>query len=147
MPPRTPKRCREQGCGQSSTERHGYCEQHAHLASWGKHQQQEQRKGRRVYQTSEWQRTAKEVKTIAQHLCINCLLGTPKRFVVGTICEHIIPKARGGGENYQNLSCFCVDCAKEKTNWEQKQSTKSILDRYGHTSIDRLMAPVGGQNC
>ena len=136
MPAAIPKRCRERCCPNPTTERHGYCNEHAHLASWGKYQKDQQRKGKRVYQTKEWRNeTAPRVKELANHLCLNCLLGEPSIVKPGTVCEHIIPKSKGGDESDQNLSCFCKSCAEKKTAWERNKTKLQILQKYGHTSI------------
>jgi 5-methylcytosine-specific restriction protein A len=131
-----PKRCRERGCGTPTTHRHGYCDQHASLASWGKYQQQSARFGKRVYQTAHWRNViVPRVKEIAGCLCLNCLLARPSIVKQGKITEHIIPASKGGDESDQNLSFFCEDCAKEKTAWERNKSPREIQSRYAHTSI------------
>lgn len=132
----TPKRCRVQGCGKTTTERHGYCEEHASQASWGKYQQQQARKGKRVYQTKSWLKIREHVKSLAKCLCINCLT-KPKPIVKsGSICEHIVPVAKGGTEQLTNLSFFCDSCAKTKTGWERNKTVAQILERYAHTAIN-----------
>ncbi|MBD1583488.1 HNH endonuclease [Pseudoalteromonas sp. S16_S37] len=136
MPQAIPKRCRERGCGNRTTHRHGYCDQHADKASWGNYQQQQQRKGKRIYQTKEWRtEIAPRVKELANHLCLNCLLGTSSLVVPGNVCEHIIPVSMGGDESDKNLSCFCNSCAKDKTAWERGKSKDLILKKYANTSI------------
>ncbi|WP_062564666.1 HNH endonuclease [Pseudoalteromonas shioyasakiensis] len=136
MPAAIPKRCREHGCGNKTTLRHGYCEEHAHLASWGKYQKQQQRQGKRVYQTKEYKHTREIVKTKAKCLCINCLT-QPKPIVKsGSVCEHIVPVAKGGTEALSNLSWFCESCANFKTGWEKNKTVKAILEKYGHTAIN-----------
>lgn len=136
MPSATPKRCRQVNCGNSTTNKHGYCDTHKHYESnWRKFQDKKKQKGKRVYQTSQWKRTAKHVKELADNLCLNHLLGNPSIAVVGTIAEHIIPVAKGGSESLENLSCFCAECANHKTGWEQTKSKEEILKRYGHTTV------------
>ncbi len=136
MPAATPKRCRVQGCGNKTIERHGYCEQHVSLASWGKYQKQQQRKGKRVYQTKQWQVTREHVKCLAKCLCINCLTKSNPIVKTGSICEHIVPVAKGGTEQLTNLSFFCKSCAKTKTGWERNKTAKQILEKYAHTAIN-----------
>ena len=134
MPPRTPKRCRKQGCGNRTTSK--YCDDHKHLeSSWNTYARQQSAKGKRVYQTPEWRRLSPEVKRLANHLCLNCLLGQPSVAVRGVITEHLIPVSKGGDESYSNLSCFCKACADEKTGWEKSKSREAIMARYGHTAI------------
>lgn len=136
MPRATPKRCRQSGCGKSTTQRHGYCEAHDSNANWGKYGKQQTAKGKRVHHTSEWKyRISPHVKVLANHLCINHLLMDPSIVVQGVITEHIVPVAKGGTEQYSNLSCFCNECATIKTSWERNRTVSQILKRYGHTAI------------
>lgn len=137
MPAAVPKRCRHRGCGNRTTERHGYCTQHADKASWGGYQQSQARKGKRIYQTPEWRNEiVPRVKEQAQHLCLNCLYSTPPIVKPGHICEHIVPVSKGGDESDENLSYFCESCANHKTGWEKNQTVTSIRSRYAHTSIE-----------
>lgn len=131
----TPKRCRQGGCGKTTTERHGYCETHQDQASWGSFQQQQSRKGKRVYTTKAWKQTREHVKNLAKCLCINCLTKPNPVVKSGSICEHIIPVAKGGTEQLENLSFFCNSCAKTKTGWERTRTVNEILKRYAHTAI------------
>ncbi len=132
----TPKRCRQVGCGKSTTKRHGYCDAHDSNANWGKYGKQQKAKGKRVHHTSEWKyRISPHVKNLANHLCINHLLMDPSIVVQGVITEHIVPVAKGGTEEYSNLSCFCNECATIKTSWERNRTVSQILKRYGHTAI------------
>lgn len=131
----TPKRCRQGGCGKTTTERHGYCETHQAQASWGSFQQQQSRKGKRVYTTKAWKQTREHVKNLAKCLCINCLTKPNPVVKSGSICEHIIPVAKGGTEQLENLSFFCDSCAKTKTGWERTRTVNEILKRYAHTAI------------
>lgn len=141
MPAATPKRCRERGCGNRTTERHGYCKQHESKASWGKYQQQQSRQGKRIYQTKEWRtEIAPQVKADANHLCLNCLLGDPSIVTPGTVCEHIVPKSKGGTESRKNLSCFCKSCADAKTAWERNKTVDQIRQKYAHTSIETYVS-------
>ncbi|MFK3873096.1 HNH endonuclease [Pseudoalteromonas rhizosphaerae] len=132
----TPKRCRQAGCGKTTTERHGYCDTHADQASWGKFQQQQRRKGPRVYTTKKWQETRDHVSALAKCLCINCLTKPQRVVKSGSVCEHIVPVAKGGTEQLTNLSFFCNSCAKTKTGWERTRTVDEILKRYGHTAIN-----------
>ena len=132
----TPKRCRQGGCGKSTINRHGYCDTHADNANWGRYGKQQSAKGKRVHHTKEWKSISPKIKALAGNICLNHLLKTPSIVVDGKmITEHIIPVAKGGTEDYRNLSCFCVECAKVKTAWERNKSVNEILRRYGHTAI------------
>ncbi len=136
MPAATPKRCRQRSCGKTTVERHGYCDEHASNASWGKYGKQQTAKGKRVHHTSQWKyHISPHVKELANHLCINHLLMTPSIVVRGVITEHIVPVSKGGTEEYSNLSCFCNECATIKTSWERNKSVNEVLRRYGHTAI------------
>ncbi len=132
----TPKRCRQSACGKTTTHRHGYCEAHKDKASWGQYQQQQSRKGRRIYQTKQWQQMREHVKALAKCLCINCITKPVPIVKPGLICEHIVPVAKGGTEALTNLSLFCDGCAKTKTGWERTRTVDEILKRYGHTAIN-----------
>ena len=136
MPAATPKRCRQRSCGKTTVHRHGYCDDHASNASWGKYGKQQAAKGKRVHHTSQWKyHISPHVKELANHLCINHLLMNPSIVVRGVITEHIVPVAKGGTEEYSNLSCFCSECATIKTSWERNKSVNDIRKRYGHTAI------------
>ncbi|AIY65187.1 HNH endonuclease [Pseudoalteromonas piratica] len=136
MPRAIPKRCRQSGCGNSTTHRHGYCDQHADNKGFGKYRKDLKKKGKLVYQTNEWKHhIAPKVKSLANFLCLNCLLGNPSIVKQGVIAEHIVPASKGGDESLSNLSCFCKECANEKTGWEVGKTKQQILKRYGHTSV------------
>jgi 5-methylcytosine-specific restriction protein A len=138
MPAATPKRCRQSGCGKTTTQRHGYCDAHDSNANWGKYGKQQTAKGKRVHHTSEWKyRISPHIKDLANHLCINHLLMNPSIVVQGVITEHIVPVSKGGTEAHSNLSCFCKECATIKTSWERNRTVSQILRRYGHTAITK----------
>ena len=140
----TPKRCRQRACGNSTTNRHGYCSVHASNAGWGKYGKQQSAKGNRIHHSSEWKRLSPHVKQLAGYLCINHLLMSPSQVVGGDmITEHIVPVSKGGSNALSNLSCFCTECAKTKTAWERNKSVNEVLRRYGHTAIT-LYKGVGG---
>lgn len=79
--------------------------------SWDRHQQ-----GRTVTQRGyghDWRKKRAQVKARAKGLCEQHL----KRgfYVLGTECDHITPKAKGGTDDLGNLQWLCTDCHRAKT--------------------------------
>ena len=66
----------------------------------------------------EWEKTVKRIKARAEGLCEHHL----KQDIVhlGTECDHIIPKARGGTDDDSNLQWICGEYHREKTARESR---------------------------
>lgn len=113
----TPKRCRQSGCGKSTTHRHGYCDIHAELgkSNWYKREKLKGNRHKRGY-GSAWDKLRKTVLERDAHLCQEC----SKIEVVcnGTHVDHIKPKSKGGNDELSNLQTLCVDHHKSKTATE-----------------------------
>ncbi|WP_299195732.1 HNH endonuclease signature motif containing protein [uncultured Amphritea sp.] len=117
MPPRIPKACRVRGCSGTSTERHGYCEQHADKAKpWTGGRAGRGRGGR------SWRKLREIVKSRANGLCEEHL--KRKFVVVGCICDHIIPTAEGGTDDLNNLQLLCQSCSDKKTHEEKLRAIR-----------------------
>lgn len=108
MPVRTPRPCRAPGCPGKTTERIGYCEQHAHLHKpWTRGQAGQGRGGR------PWRRLRNQVLIRDRYLCQPCKRSgqaTP-----ATEVDHVLCKAEGGTDKAGNLEAICASCHKTKT--------------------------------
>lgn len=65
----------------------------------------------------QWTKTRAQVLHRDDHLCQPCLmLG---RVTPATEVDHIIPKAKDGSDDFENLQSICTDCHKDKTARER----------------------------
>jgi 5-methylcytosine-specific restriction endonuclease McrA len=66
--------------------------------------------------------TKKNIIKRDNHLCQYCGKRT------GTMtADHIIPKARGGDESWENLVCACLECNNRKGNRTLKDTNMKLL--------------------
>ncbi|MCP4597784.1 HNH endonuclease signature motif containing protein [Neptuniibacter sp.] len=115
MPASIPRACRVRGCAGTTTERHGYCEAHAHKAkAWSSGRAGRGRGGR------PWRRIRERIKERDKGLCQICLKAG--LMVPGTICDHIIPEAEGGRTTDDNLQMICRKCNDRKTQQESQRA-------------------------
>ncbi|MCO7225283.1 HNH endonuclease [Pleionea sp. CnH1-48] len=112
MPQRAPRGCRKRGCTKLTIERHGYCSEHAHLASWGKWQSERGTSSQRGY-GAKWQKLRKEILARDKYLCQICF--AVSRIQAAQTVDHITPKARGGTDSPDNLQSLCYPCHDYKT--------------------------------
>lgn len=115
MANRIAKSCRKAGCGGLSRDRHGYCPNHADLASWGSYQKENPN---RIYQTKRWRYTRIKVIQRDRGLCQECLKSG--RVSEGTHVDHVKPVSQGGDEwSMNNLQLLCKKCHEKKTAREK----------------------------
>ena len=114
MPARAPTPCRTHGCPRLCRDGSGRCEQHQQDRSgWRQyHQQRGGSREARGYGVV-WQRLRKTVIERDKGLCQQCQ--RDGRLTGGTDCDHIIPKARGGTDDLDNLELLCKTCHTRKS--------------------------------
>lgn len=124
MPAKIPKQCRMRGCSQLTTERHGYCSAHAHMAiGWRETNRVKGNADARGY-GYRWKMVRKQALERDKYLCQLCLAKgvlTP-----ATAVDHIINKANGGTDDLENLQAICDPCHEIKTASEAINSRKTI---------------------
>lgn len=119
MPQRTATPCRAKLCKSLTRERHGYCEEHAHLAQgWERHQQGKS-SAQRGY-GGRWRKLRNLVMQRDKWLCQPC--SRQGRAAPAHAVDHIIPKAEGGTDSPSNLQAICRACHKAKTQQEATQA-------------------------
>lgn len=114
MPARIPRACRKHGCGKTTTDRSGYCTDHAN-EGWQQHQQGRTRHERGY--GSQWDIRRARILKRDDSLCQNCL--RTGRAVEARTVDHIKPKAHGGTDDDSNLEALCWPCHKSKTARER----------------------------
>lgn len=118
MPQRPAKPCRAPLCRALTRERHGYCEEHAHLnTGWERHQ-----KGKTASQRgygSRWRKLRQAVMERDRWLCQACK--RRGRVTPAAMVDHIVPKAEGGGDSPENLEALCRPCHQDKTQQEARR--------------------------
>jgi len=115
MPKRPSSPCRAKLCRELTREKHGYCEEHAHLAqAWSRGRAGRGRGGR------PWRRLRDMVLERDRYLCQTCQRAgkaTPAAEV-----DHIVPEAEGGATVARNLEAICGACHKPKTQEEARRA-------------------------
>lgn len=115
MPQRPSRPCRAKLCNKTTRERHGYCEEHAHLHSgWERHHRGKS-STKRGY-GGRWRKLRDQVMRRDKWLCQECLRqgrATPAHAV-----DHIVNKAEGGSDSPDNLQALCRTCHQAKTQQE-----------------------------
>ncbi|WP_347254375.1 HNH endonuclease [Leminorella grimontii] len=114
MPARIPRACRKRGCGKTTTDRSGFCEQHRNTG-WENHQRGLSRHERGY--GSKWDIIRARILKRDNYLCQNCL--PTGRAVEAKTVDHITPKAHGGTDADINLQALCWPCHKTKTARER----------------------------
>ncbi|GAA4493254.1 HNH endonuclease signature motif containing protein [Pseudaeromonas paramecii] len=129
MPARIPKVCRERTCSRLTTERHGYCPEHAHLADGWKKVAKVSAEDRGYGWA--WRKRRQRVLERDRYLCQVCL--AKGRITVATEVDHIVNKAAGGTDDEANLQAICRSCHAAKTQSEssdaRQSSTKPVQTR------------------
>lgn len=110
MPPRIPRACRNRGCGNTTTDKSGFCDEHKG-AGW-KAYSAGRTSSQRGY-GAKWRALRELVLKRDRGLCTMCLLDG--RAVQATDVDHIIEKAHGGTDAMSNLQSLCRDHHKRKT--------------------------------
>ena len=114
MPSAIPRACRKLGCGKTTTDRSGYCDDHRN-EGWQQHQ-----RGQNLHQRgygSKWDVIRARILKRDRHICQECLRN--KKPVPASTVDHIIPKAQGGTDEDSNLQALCWPCHKRKTATER----------------------------
>lgn len=123
MPPRAKRGCRSPMCPRTTQEAHGYCADHAHLASgWNK-------PGRGTAEQrgygAEWRKIRAAVLRRDRFLC-QCPDCKGRR-LPATEVDHIISKAQGGTDEMSNLQAINVDCHARKTHAERVAGLRASI--------------------
>lgn len=118
MPPRAKRPCRQPMCPATTQDPKGYCEAHAHLAvGWNK-------PGRATAEQrgydAEWRRIRAVILKRDRYLC-QCEDCKGMR-LTATEVDHIVPKSRGGTNEYSNLRAINCDCHAAKTRREAQDA-------------------------
>ena len=77
-----------------------------------------------------WEKTRKQILVRDDHLCQVCL--NQGKLTPGNEVDHIIPKAKGGTDDQDNLQTICTDCHKQKTIKETGRKIKVTYDVNGN---------------
>ena len=114
MPKSAPKPCRSPRCA-SYAGNGGYCDSHkieakaeSKLGGWGNRESSTARG-----YGSRWQKIRISVLRRDDYLCQICLISD--RLQVANEVDHILPKAKGGNDDIDNLQSLCKECHKLKT--------------------------------
>jgi len=108
MPKLPPTPCTKAGCKSYAVKR-GRCADHQ-VVNWGNGNRPERMNG------WAWQRVREKVLKRDGYVCQDqrvCQGLTRAREV-----DHVIPKAQGGSDSYDNLRSICPNCHREKTRVE-----------------------------
>lgn len=120
MPPRSKRGCRAPMCSGLTSERHGYCDAHKHLASgWNA-------AGRGTAEQRGYNATWRRLRRlILQRDGFRCCCDECKRIgrvLPATEVDHRIPKFEGGTDAPSNLYAIHADCHKRKTGKESQRA-------------------------
>lgn len=118
MPNRAPRPCRVAGCAELTTEKHGFCARHRRedRQRWDEERESAARRG----YGARWRRL--RLLFLRRHpLCVDPFGLHEGRPVAATDVDHVLPKAKGGTDAWENLQPLCHSC----------HSRKSIEDRFG----------------
>ncbi|WIX32516.1 HNH endonuclease signature motif containing protein [Salinicola sp. JS01] len=114
MPAKAKRPCRSPGCRHTTTERHGYCEGHAHLATgWTQRRRGQSGRGGRP-----WRRIRDRILQRDRYLCQPCK--RQGRITPATEVDHIVNREAGGTDADTNLEAICSACHKAKTARESQ---------------------------
>ncbi|WP_112092067.1 MULTISPECIES: HNH endonuclease [Lonsdalea] len=114
MPPRTPKACRARGCRNTTIDPGGYCEQHKG-EGWRSYKSGQTRHQRGY--GSRWEDIRERVLKRDSYMCLDCLDEGVAR--EAKTVDHVIPKARGGTDDSNNLRSLCWPHHRSKTARER----------------------------
>lgn len=120
MPPKAKRPCRSPMCPGKTQSKHGYCDDHAHLATgWinparGTAEQ-------RGYDWA-WRKKRAYVLERDRYLC-QCDDCKGCRLPASEV-DHVTPKHLGGTDDYDNLAAINEDCHKLKTRREALEARR-----------------------
>lgn len=107
--------CREWGCANlvKSRKQKGFCDEHASKRSgWNRRVDRTGSTTERGYGYA-WQKLRKQVLQRDNYLCVTCK--AKGRITEATDVDHIVAKAHGGTDDWDNLQSLCSPCHREKT--------------------------------
>lgn len=122
MPQKAKRLCSIDNCPNTCLTGHSFCKEHEAI------RQESQRERQRAYDKTRpsfakrgygrrWERLRMMVLR-REPLCRICkMLG---KYEFATEVDHIIPKARGGDDSFDNLQPLCKSCHSRKTAREQR---------------------------
>lgn len=111
MVARVPKACSKQGCLNTTTAKHGFCEEHKPIGFKFSKSSSKRGYGYR------WQALRMQALKRDMFICVHC---KAKGLVVrATEVDHILNKARGGTDTLHNLQSLCTACHRAKTYAER----------------------------
>ncbi len=120
MAHRIPRPCRVSRCRHRTTQTNGYCDRHQPVhrqQGWASWQKDKGTVTERGY-GSPWQRLRLEILKRDDDLCQQCL--KTGRLTRASHVDHIVPKARGGDDTFDNLQSLCPSCHQRKTGADQR---------------------------
>ena len=114
MPNLPPKPCTKAGCTAYQSTK-GRCDAHQPKHNW-KHTKTRHERG----YDSNWYKIRARVLKRDNHLCQcdDCKINGI--YLPANEVDHIIPKSRGGTDDYTNLMAINTECHKKKTHKESK---------------------------
>lgn len=116
MPWAPDRPCRAPGCRAKTGHKSGYCQEHRSGHSWGHQGQTASQRGYGY----RWQKIRAAMLS-QEPRCIICL--TVGRVTLAKEIDHIVPRARGGSDKWDNLQPLCKECHKAKTLRERTGET------------------------
>lgn len=78
----------------------------------------------------QWEKTRNHVLVRDDYLCQVCL--RKGRLTPGNEVDHIIPKAKGGNDELENLQTICATCHQAKTLKDNGKQRKPAYDETGN---------------
>lgn len=119
MPAKASTPCRAPGCGRAT--HLGFCEQHRGQRSNWKHGQSVTQRG----YGHAWRKLRVQVLQRDGYLCQAHL--RRGQDVPGNEVDHVVPKARGGTDNMDNLETLCGPCHGAKTAREGGVNRQRVM--------------------
>jgi len=106
VPVRPGKVCSHPGCNTLTTAKHGKCKVHRKAHNW----EDDKIRGTRTDRGYgwKWEKIRERIIERDSGMCQVC-------FRPGNQVDHIIPKAKGGTDEPENLRCICKSCHATKT--------------------------------
>ncbi len=115
MPQAPNKPCNQPGCGVLVSSKERYCNTHYQDKSNYRHTKTNKQRG----YGWQWQKIRKVALQRDRYLCQICL--DNGRVTEAQVVDHIKPKAKGGGDDLNNLQSLCNKCHNHKTAREDSK--------------------------
>ena len=130
MPTRIAKVCRDRCCGRATTNKSGYCDDHAKTKQgWTRWEHSKKSTTERGY-GHEWEKIKQVIKRRDLGMCQECRRNG--RAVPGREVDHITPKSQGGTDDHDNLELLCKACHKAKTDSEKRGGVSQISGAFAN---------------